>query len=56
MKLEERAHETGEIREWLFTNDVDWIAYKSEWRDLKSIGVVTRTYEENRIEIKDTRY
>lgn len=56
MKLEEKAHGTGETRECLFTNDVDWIAFKSEWRDLKSIGVVTRTYEENGKEIKDTRY
>lgn len=56
MKLEEKAHGTGETRECLFTNDVDWIAFKSEWKGLKSIGLVTRTYEENGKEIKDTRY
>lgn len=46
-----------EKREYIFTDDVDWIYKKSEWKDLKSIGVVIRTYQnENGDTITDKRY
>lgn len=56
IKIIEKAHGTAETRECIFVNDVDWIAYKSDWKGLKAIGIITRTYEENGKEKKDTRY
>ena len=56
IKIIEKAHGTAETRECIFVNDVDWIAFKSDWKGLKSIGIITRTYEENGKEKKDTRY
>ena len=53
----EKAHGGPEKREYIFTNDIDWIYKKKEWKDLKSIGMAIRTYtDKNGNEIKDVRY
>ena len=55
--VKEKAHGTAEKREYIFTNDIDWIYKKSEWNGLKSIGIAIRTYENEKGEkVQDTRY
>ena len=56
IKLTEKAHGTAETRECIFTNDIEWIANKSDWKGLKSIGMIERTYEKDNKEVKDIRY
>jgi len=41
----EKRDGDAEIREYGFTNDVDWIYNKSEWAGLKSVGFAKRTYK-----------
>ena len=36
-KITEKAHGTVETREYLFSNDIDWLYQKGEWSGLKSI-------------------
>ena len=56
-KVSEKAHSTIETREYLFSNDIDWLYHKEDWIGLKSIGCVTRTYvNKEGKELKDTRY
>ena len=56
-KTTEKAHGGPETREYIFTSDVNWIYKKSEWKDLKTIGMVTRTYiDKFGNKAKDTRY
>ena len=55
-KVIEKAHGTCEIREYIFTNDVDWLYKKETWVGLKAIGIAKRTYEKNGKEITDIRY
>ena len=43
-KITEKAHGTVETREYLFSNDIDWLYQKDEWMGLKSIGYAKRTY------------
>lgn len=38
----EKAHNQAEKRTYIFTNDVEWLYKKDEWKDLKSIGVVIK--------------
>lgn len=52
----EKAHGTCEVREYIFTNDCDWLYKKEEWKNLKSIGLAKRTYESDGKTITDTRY
>lgn len=56
-KITEKAHGTVETREYLFSNDIDWLYQKGEWSELKSIGYAKRTYINNDgKETSDTRY
>lgn len=52
----EKAHGTAETREYIFTNDIDWLAFKQNWKGIKSIGIAIRTYEKSGKEVKDIRY
>ena len=52
----EKAHATVEKREYIFTNDIDWLPNKEKWLKLKSIGIAKRTYMDNNQTITDTRY
>lgn len=55
--VKEKAHGHFEQREYIFTNDVDWLYKKYDWMNLQSIGIAVRTYEdENGKMVKDTRY
>lgn len=40
----EKRNGEAEIREYGFTNDIDWIYNKSKWTGLKSVGFAKRTY------------
>jgi len=52
----EKAHGQTEIREYYQTEDVDWIADKKKWKNLKSIGMVVTTTKKNDIESTEIRY
>ena len=39
---EEKSHNQYEKRTYLFTDDIDWLYKKSDWKDIKSIGVVIK--------------
>lgn len=53
----EKAHGTIEKREYIFTNDIEWLDNRDNWKQLKSIGIVTRTYKDgNGKMVKYTRY
>ena len=57
LTVEEKAHGTYEKREYIFTNDIDWLCNKNKWSGLKSIGVAIRTYQNSKGEtIEDRRY
>ena len=44
-------------REYIFTDDIEWIYKKKEWKGLKSIGVAMRTYQDKSGKtIMDRRY
>ncbi len=45
VKTIEKRNGDAEIREYGFTNDIDWIYNKSEWMGLKSVGFAKRTYK-----------
>ena len=53
----EKRNGEAEIREYGFTNDVDWIYNKNEWIGLKSVGFAKRTYKnsQNKI-VSDIRF
>ena len=56
-KTIEKRNGDAEIREYGFTNNVEWIYGKSEWRGLRAVGYAKRTYKNNKGEItSDTRY
>ena len=53
----EKAHGKAETREYIFTNDIDWLYKKEEWMGIKSIGLAKRTYINNDgKEVTDIRY
>lgn len=53
----EKIHGQIEQREYIFTNDVDWLYNKDKWKCLKSIGMAIRTYKDKNDETKqDIRY
>ncbi len=55
--VKEKVHGTLEKREYIFVNDIDWLYKKDEWKNLKSIGIAKRTYEDkNGQTITDIRY
>lgn len=55
--LEEKSHGTVEKREYIFTDDIEWLYKKNECEGLKSIGVAIRTYQDkNGKTITDKRY
>ena len=53
----EKRNGEAEIREYGFTNDVDWIYNKNEWIGLNSVGFAKRTYKnsQNKI-VSDIRF
>ena len=55
-EVKEKSHGSFEKREYIFTNDVDWIYKKKDWIGLKSIGLAKRTYEKDGKIITDIRY
>lgn len=56
-KIAEKAHGNVETREYLFSNDIDWLYQKGEWSELKFIGYAKRTYINNDgKKTSDTRY
>lgn len=57
LKQIEKAHGTMEMREYFFSNDIDWLYNKKDWKGLKSIGYAKRTYVNKAgQEVTDTRY
>ena len=57
MKIIEKAHKSSETREYLFSNDIDWLYNKKDWSQIKSIGYTKRTYIDKKgKEVTDTRY
>ena len=57
IKTIEKRNGEAEIREYGFTNNVDWIYNKSEWIGLKSVGFAKRTYKNSQNEIvSDIRF
>ena len=57
IKKTEKAHGNAEKREYLFSEDKDWLYNKQEWAGLRSIGYAKRTYtDKHGKEITDTRY
>ena len=57
VKTIEKRNGEAEIREYGFTNDVDWIYNKNEGIGLKSVGFAKRTYKnsQNKI-VSDIRF
>ena len=49
---QEKAHNHCEKRTYIFTDDIDWIYKKSDWKDLKSIGVVIKEVDGVVVEIR----
>lgn len=57
LKTIEKAHGNVETREYLFSNDIEWLYNKKDWEGLKSIGYAKRTYIDKKgHEVTDTRY
>lgn len=55
--VNEKTHGTFEQREYIFTEDIDWLYKKEEWINLKSIGLAKRTYiDNNGNTVTDIRY
>lgn len=53
----EKRNGDAEIREYGFTNDIDWIYNKSVWVGLKSVGFAKRTYKNSQGEVvSDIRF
>ena len=56
-EVKEKSHGCLEKREYIFTNDIEWLEQKNEWKKIKSIGIVKRSYEDkNGNPITDIRY
>ncbi len=55
--VKEKTHGQMEKREYIFTNDINWLYNKQDWKKIKSIGVAIRTYKDiNNKTVKDIRY
>ena len=46
----EKAHNQLEIREYYFTNDINWIIDKSKWVGIKSLGYMKKYYDDKLVE------
>ena len=56
-KTIDKRNGDADIREYGFTNDIEWIYGKSNWADIKAVGYAKRTYKNEKGEIvTDTRY
>ena len=55
-KTVEKARGQIEIREYYQTNDINWIADKGKWKNLRSIGMVETTTKKEDTETKERRY
>lgn len=51
----EKAHGCQEKRIYIMTENIEWLEIK-KWKNLKSIGMCIREYEENEVKKKDIRY
>lgn len=49
---EEKSHNQYEKRTYLFTDDIDWIYKKSDWKDIKSIGIVIKEIDDVIVEVR----
>ena len=51
----EKSKRNGDIetREYIFTNDIEWLSNKESWKGLKSIGYVKRRYRNEKGEITE---
>ena len=57
LKKIEKAHGNAEIREYLFSEDINWLYNRKEWSGLKSIGYAKRSYKDkNEKDVTDVRY
>lgn len=49
---EEKSHNQYEKRTYVFTDDIDWLYKKSNWKDIKSIGVVIKEIDNVVVEVR----
>ena len=49
---EEKSHNQHEKRTYLFTDDIDWLYKKSDWKDIKSIGIVIKEVNNVVVEVR----
>ena len=49
---EEKSHNQYEKITYLFTDDIDWLYKKSDWKDIKSIGVVIKEIDNVVVEVR----
>ena len=53
----EKRNGDADTREYIFTNDINWIENKEKWAGFKSIGIAKRTYVNDKGEtVTDIRY
>ena len=52
----EKAHSSIEIREYYQCSDIKWMAEKSRWKGLKSIGMVRKTIKKGDKTVVEKRY
>ena len=56
-KTIEKRNGDADIREYGFTNDIDWLYGRSNWLDIKAVGYAKRTYKNEKGKIvTDIRY
>lgn len=55
-KTIEKSHGQIEVREYYQTDDIKWLASKSKWKNLKSIGIIEKTIKKDDNEKKEIRY
>lgn len=52
----EKAHNDIEKRTYIMTSNIEWLNNKEKWKNIKSIGLVTREYILDGRRTTDTRY
>lgn len=52
----EKSHNCRERRIYVMTSKIEWLEEKNKWKNLQSIGMVTREYELKGEKKQDTRY
>jgi len=55
-RTKEKAHSSIELREYWQTEDIEWLAQKKEWTNLKSIIMTRNTITRNGVTTIETRY